>query len=233
MEIKLPTFRFYANDFLGSTAEMELESIGAYIRLLCYEWINGGIPKDKKKIARLLAVDGSAMARLWQEIGSKFVGDGDRLVNKRLEKIREEAISFNISLSERGKIGAEARWRGHATANATANAQAMPENAVSVSVSVSESESLGKGRGRGRFAPPTLTEVKAFWQTEKLLGDSEAFFNYFESKGWVVGRSPMKNWFAAARNWSRNEIKLKGGDKSIRTMDRISSFVDKYEGVAK
>jgi uncharacterized protein YdaU (DUF1376 family) len=39
MENKLPTFRFYANDFLGSTAEMELESIGAYIKLLCYEWI--------------------------------------------------------------------------------------------------------------------------------------------------------------------------------------------------
>jgi hypothetical protein len=37
-------------------------------------------------MARLLAVDSGAMARLWQDLRTKFVEDGDRLVNKRLEK---------------------------------------------------------------------------------------------------------------------------------------------------
>ncbi|MBN2743955.1 MAG: hypothetical protein JXR39_08685 [Marinilabiliaceae bacterium] len=35
--------------------------------------------------------------------------------------------------------------------------------------------------------------------------EAEKFFNHFESNGWLVGgRSPMKDWKAAARNWMLN-----------------------------
>jgi hypothetical protein len=29
--------------------------------------------------------------------------------------------------------------------------------------------------------------------------------DFYESKGWKVGREPMKDWRAAARNWARRE----------------------------
>lgn len=32
--------------------------------------------------------------------------------------------------------------------------------------------------------------------------DAERFFDYYESKGWVVGKAPMKDWKAAVRNWA-------------------------------
>lgn len=58
------------------------------------------------------------------------------------------------------------------------------------------------------FSSPSLDEVKAFFK-EKNKTDLEAekFFNHFESNGWLVGgKSKMKNWQAAARNWiSRSE----------------------------
>jgi hypothetical protein len=41
--------------------------------------------------------------------------------------------------------------------------------------------------------------TKSFLETE-----SAKMFNYYESKGWIVGKSPMKNWKAAARNWLLN-----------------------------
>lgn len=41
--------------------------------------------------------------------------------------------------------------------------------------------------------------AKSFLETE-----SAKMFNYYESKGWIVGKSPMKNWKAAARNWLLN-----------------------------
>lgn len=35
--------------------------------------------------------------------------------------------------------------------------------------------------------------------------EADKFFDYFESNGWRVGgRSPMKDWKAALRNWRRN-----------------------------
>lgn len=31
------------------------------------------------------------------------------------------------------------------------------------------------------------------------------FYDYYESNGWRVGKTPMKDWQAAIRNWVRNE----------------------------
>ena len=57
---------------------------------------------------------------------------------------------------------------------------------------------------RKRFVPPTVEEVKAYakekgW-TESTF-PSERFVDYYESKGWMVGKTPMRDWKAAARGW--------------------------------
>ncbi|AEA44956.1 hypothetical protein [Fluviicola taffensis] len=60
-----------------------------------------------------------------------------------------------------------------------------------------------------RFSPPKSEEIESFF-LEQESTDSEAhkFFNYFESNGWLVGgKSKMKNWKAAARNWIINSRK--------------------------
>jgi hypothetical protein len=43
------------------------------------------------------------------------------------------------------------------------------------------------------------------WDQSKIQTTAKAFFNYYESNGWHVGRSPMKNWNAAVRNWMNRE----------------------------
>jgi hypothetical protein len=53
-----------------------------------------------------------------------------------------------------------------------------------------------------RFVKPTIDEVKL--QCAKVgLPEPEAdkFWNFYESKGWKVGRSPMKSWTAAMTGW--------------------------------
>ena len=69
-------------------------------------------------------------------------------------------------------------------------------------------------------ATPSFEETQIYF-LEKNFPEIEAqrFFNYFESNGWLVGgRSKMKDWKAAARNWMLNAKKF--GDKpktSVRT----------------
>jgi hypothetical protein len=41
--------------------------------------------------------------------------------------------------------------------------------------------------------------------------EGDGFFDYYESKGWLVGKSPMKNWTAAMSTWRRNWGKFNGG----------------------
>ena len=54
---------------------------------------------------------------------------------------------------------------------------------------------------RDRFIAPTLDQVKAYCQERSRGVDAERWCNHYESKGWLVGKSKMKNWQAAVRTW--------------------------------
>ena len=44
--------------------------------------------------------------------------------------------------------------------------------------------------------------------------EPEKFIDFYESKGWVVGKAKMKCWKAAVRNWLKG-YKEKTGNKNI------------------
>ena len=58
-----------------------------------------------------------------------------------------------------------------------------------------------------RFTPPTIEEVKAYCEERGNSIDAEIFVNFYASKGWLVGKSPMKDWKACVRTWEKNEAK--------------------------
>lgn len=62
------------------------------------------------------------------------------------------------------------------------------------------------------FKPPTLEDVKDYASTANLDIDPEAFWYYWESVGWIRGRTKMKNWKAAARQWEKNQARWKRKD---------------------
>ena len=65
-----------------------------------------------------------------------------------------------------------------------------------------------------RFIKPTIEEVKEYSKSKNLNLDAEDFWNYYESKGWVVGKTPMKNWHSAASRWARNQKEFKNTSSS-------------------
>ena len=59
---------------------------------------------------------------------------------------------------------------------------------------------------RKRFVPPTMEEVAEYVRLRGSNVDPQGFIDFYESKGWMVGKSPMKDWQAACRNaekWER------------------------------
>ncbi len=68
---------------------------------------------------------------------------------------------------------------------------------------------------RKRFEKPTIEEITAYCKERGNGIDALGFFDYYESKGWVIGKSPMKDWKAAVRNWERmdNYMPRKGPPK--------------------
>ena len=59
-----------------------------------------------------------------------------------------------------------------------------------------------------RFKTPTAEEVRAYILEKGYSVDAESFVDYYTSKGWVVGKSPMKDWKAAVRTWNKNHAKF-------------------------
>lgn len=53
------------------------------------------------------------------------------------------------------------------------------------------------------FKKPTVVEIKEYCLERKNTVDAEKFFDFYESKGWLVGKNPMKDWKASVRTWER------------------------------
>ena len=56
---------------------------------------------------------------------------------------------------------------------------------------------------KGRFIPPTVGEVKTYCKERGNGVNAEKFVDFYESKGWYVGKNKMRDWKAAVRNWER------------------------------
>lgn len=54
-----------------------------------------------------------------------------------------------------------------------------------------------------RFVPPTIDEVKDYCFERGNDIDAESFIDFYESKGWMVGKNKMKDWKAAIRTWEK------------------------------
>ncbi len=53
------------------------------------------------------------------------------------------------------------------------------------------------------FSKPTVEQIAAYCKERGNCVDAQVFFDFYESKGWMVGRNKMKNWQAAVRTWER------------------------------
>jgi hypothetical protein len=78
--------------------------------------------------------------------------------------------------------------------------------------SIPNPKPLKSGRTAERFIPPSVQEVQEYAKTEGLKIDAEGFVNFYESKGWMVGKNKMKDWRAAAR---RGVLSLQGGRRVL------------------
>ena len=94
---------------------------------------------------------------------------------------------------------------------------------------------LGKDRlGKDRldknirgFTPPSIDEVSAYC-TERNNGiDPQHFVDFYEAKGWMVGKNKMKDWKAALANWNKEDS---NGNKRTNTYGRAG--LENHQGVS-
>ena len=80
------------------------------------------------------------------------------------------------------------------------------------------------GEKTKRFIPPTIDEIKFYCQERKNNVEAERFFNFYEMKGWMIGKNKMKDWKAAVRTWEGNTYSLRNRDTSERDNRNIDGI---------
>lgn len=66
------------------------------------------------------------------------------------------------------------------------------------------------------FTPPTVEEVREYCLDKGYMDrvNPNKFVDFYESKGWMIGKNKMKDWRAAVRNWASREKAEKKTTKS-------------------
>lgn len=71
--------------------------------------------------------------------------------------------------------------------------------------------SLSKNK---KFIKPKIKEISTYCKERKNNIEPERFFDFYESKGWYVGKNLMKDWKASVRTWEKRNYENFGKVKN-------------------
>lgn len=171
------------------------------------------------------------------------------MFNMIKDKLDADAESYNETCkarAESGKRGAEKRWGNsnskqnianaiNAMANDSKPKQSMADNDTDTDndtdkdIKEKESKKKSADKPHRSFTPPTLEEVRSYCNERRNGVDAQHFMDFYESKGWFIGKNKMKDWKAAVRTWeqrSRSSPSKIEIDDNFRKAMRESEVVD-------
>jgi hypothetical protein len=190
---KDPAVLFYTSDFISGTYTMTDEQVGKYIRLLCLQHQKSRLTeKDMLYICKTYDVD------IW----CKFDKDDAGYFNVRMDNEGTKRKNY----SESRKNNRKPNHMKNICSTYEKHMENENENR-DINKDVVKDVVKEKKTKREKFTIPTVEEITTFAETE-MIGSvelPEKFFNYYESKGWLIGNVSMKNWKAAYKNWTKNE----------------------------
>lgn len=70
-------------------------------------------------------------------------------------------------------------------------------------------DSVGKasiGNNNTAWVKPSVDEIREYCNSRKNNIDPEEFYDFYQSKGWMVGKNHMKDWKACVRTWEKKKV---------------------------
>jgi hypothetical protein len=83
-------------------------------------------------------------------------------------------------------------------------------------------DSIGKVNNKKevkKFQKPTIDEINEYCIERKNGINANAFYDFYESKDWMVGKNKMKDWKACIRTWEQRKKEDKSNG-NIKDFDR-------------
>ena len=157
-------------------------------------------------------------------------------VAKAIFLLVKPQIDANNSRYENGKKGAEYGKKGGRPKNENpketpSEPQENPKKTPNENVNENVNENDKKENiKRKTFCKPTIEEVKAYCKERNNSVDAEKFCDFYESKGWKVGKESMKDWKACVRTWEKSSTSKPPGKPTNAYINPAQSAFDNLEG---
>ena len=209
----LPYFQFETSEWEnGNIQTCTREEKGLFIDLCSMYWARLGDLPYKLALQKLCAGNATALRSLCD---SKIIVEQDGKIHIKFLDIQlKERGAISKQNSEIAKKAWEERKKNKVfDANALrtqseriTNAMPIEENRIEENIKKEDSMLVKTASPYAKKIIPTLDEVIEYLVLEKNESQNEAekFFDYYQANGWRVGKNPMKDWKAAARNWLKN-----------------------------
>lgn len=85
----------------------------------------------------------------------------------------------------------------------------------------------------GVFIKPTVEEVTAYCKERNNTIDPETFIDFYESKGWMIGKNKMKDWKAGVRTWERSRTSSKDAPKNVLHTPEMNDRIKRIQSKTK
>lgn len=115
-------------------------------------------------------------------------------LDKQAEKYKARA--------EAGRIGGSKRKQTEANESNGKQTEANESKTPTKKEKENEKENINNNT---RFARPSVEDVAEYCRERHNNVDAQTFVDFYTSKNWRVGTSPMKDWRACVRTWEKRK----------------------------
>lgn len=223
---KLPWMKFNPADWSQDTAPLSLAGRGAWITIICAMWRaeeRGKLSMPLVGFCRLLGATETETLNVIDELVKMGICDTVTEANKNItlicrRMVREYKHHKNNALRQE-------RYRVTHQSNAVITGE---KSEVRSQISeVREEKEKSKRATTTKFLKPSPLEVSEYARSIGFNLDGQKFCDYYEAKGWVIGKSPMKSWQAAVRTWKTNTAQNTPGEH--RKIDSKPSVKESWD----
>jgi uncharacterized protein YdaU (DUF1376 family) len=180
--------------WMNDTMVLSAEARGCWINLICLMWNapqRGEWTGTYEEFARVTGTPWENASGIINELSKvATVAHLDKIVTLKCRRIVKEDLIWKNKLKREGRYR-ERRARDAKVTHQTLDVQDVRRSRLKTTTT------------KRVFVHPSTSEVTAYGASIGYRIDGAAFCDFYESKGWKVGNTPMKSWQAAVRTWKR------------------------------
>jgi uncharacterized protein YdaU (DUF1376 family) len=203
---KAPAAQFYFADYMRDTRTLSIQARGAWMDVLCIMWFSqekGRCNADVTQMKRLWGVENDTAKAILDELITSKICDIETgcngnvtLINRRMVRDEKE----RQSTKDRVKRFREKQCNADVTplkrkCNTVSSSSSSNKKEIYIKKKVSETH---------KDIPPSIEDVTAYCKERNKGVDPQAWYDHYQAKGWMIGKSKMVNWQAAVRTWEKS-----------------------------